>query len=124
MVSSVVPDSGDGRGMRVRQGKERRTAGRCLDVWHSLADTRSYPTRSEVQPALFGNLWRFVFVVDVSEGIGAARFDHSGAVLQEICLRPLAGAALSVGLPDFTSRNSAVFVSGRCSGETAAHHQQ
>jgi hypothetical protein len=61
---------------------ERRLTARIEKEWRSCSRT-SYPRRSDIDRAKFGNDWDFCFIVDLSDSIMDSRFSYVGTELKE-----------------------------------------
>ena len=64
-----------------------------------MCGDRAYPELGEIEAAALGDLAPNLFVVDVSDGFEAARFEHCGPVLASACSECLIGREVPDGLP-------------------------
>lgn len=61
---------------------ERRLTARVEKEWRGFGGA-SYPRRSDIDRAKFGNDWDFCFLVDLSDNTMESRFSHVGSALME-----------------------------------------
>ena len=62
---------------------ERRLIARVQQIWQKAAG-RSYPRRSQIDPAAFGADWANCFMIDLDETTSRSRFSHLGNALQDL----------------------------------------
>jgi hypothetical protein len=80
----------------VAQGMERRMVVKLLRYWRELAGaSRSYPSRSELDPRAMGDTWPSCFVLDHSEDRDDPAVEYVGEALGALCGAPDEGTPAS-----------------------------
>jgi hypothetical protein len=80
----------------VPQGMERRLVVRLLRYWRELAGaSRSYPSRSELDPSVMGDAWPSCFVLDHSANRDDPEIEYVGEALGALGGVPVQGTPAS-----------------------------
>ncbi len=74
-------------------GSERRDIAFALQYWEELRGERSFPASADVDPDRLRQLWPFVFIVSLADGIDGAAFTYGGEEIARFCGRNPAGGA-------------------------------
>jgi hypothetical protein len=80
--------------------QEKRLVLRVLGGWKELVGDRGIPLRGAINPAAFGGDWMSCFLIDMALGVGGARFEYVGALLDVPGWSPAVGRAVSDCPPD------------------------
>lgn len=74
-------------------GSERRDIAFALQYWEELRSERAFPASADVDPARLRELWPFVFIISLADGIDVAAFTYGGEEIARFCGRDRAGPA-------------------------------